>query len=101
LLAPDAAQQIQAEYSPFVSSELITEWVANPTSAPGRLTSSPWPDRIEVSLVALVETGRYVIEGQVIEATSAGDSGSYPLVIALEQVDGRWVIVSYEAGDRP
>lgn len=54
LLAPDAAEQIEAQYAGLVSDELIAAWQADPTQAPGRLTSSPWPDRIEVNAIEQV-----------------------------------------------
>ena len=43
LLAPDAAQQIEAQYGQFTAADLLAVWMADPLQAPGRLTSSPWP----------------------------------------------------------
>ncbi|HOG61966.1 MAG TPA: FeoB-associated Cys-rich membrane protein, partial [Sedimentibacter sp.] len=49
LLAPrdEVIQAIKDNYSPYVTDELMQNWIAHPRRAPGRTTSSPWPDRIE------------------------------------------------------
>lgn len=51
LLAPaDTVRQVmQEQYSAYVTPDLLAKWQSDPQNAPGRLTSSPWPDRIEIS----------------------------------------------------
>jgi hypothetical protein len=73
LLAPDAAEQIRAAYAPLVTAELLETWAADPTRAPGRSVSSPWPDRIEVTSVT-AEGERCRLEGEVVSVAS-GPSG--------------------------
>ncbi|MDD3751711.1 MAG: peptidase M56, partial [Tissierellia bacterium] len=53
LLAPrdSVIQAINENYSPYVTDELMQSWIANPRRAPGRTTSSPWPERIEINNV--------------------------------------------------
>src|SRR5690348_5068827 len=48
LLAPDsiAASRLQEAYGTLVTPDLLSDWMARPTAAPGRRVSSPWPDRI-------------------------------------------------------
>lgn len=73
LLAPqeEVVERMEAEYGPLATPILITTWLSDPKNAPGRLTSSPWPDRIEIgSIRDLGES--YRVEGVVIEVTNEG-----------------------------
>lgn len=70
LADPEAVrQQIRAEYGPLVTPDLLARWLATPTQAPGRQTSSPSPDRIEVLEVTPRGTG-YTVRGEVVSLTS-------------------------------
>ncbi|HEX9061020.1 MAG TPA: hypothetical protein VF941_12645, partial [Clostridia bacterium] len=54
LLAPDTdiIKSMKANYAEYVTPDLLANWEGNPSvRAAGRLTSSPWPDRIEISRV--------------------------------------------------
>lgn len=60
-------------YGPYVSTELLEQWLENPQSAPGRQTSSPWPERIEVTSVEQIGEGNvYHVEGDIVEVTNEG-----------------------------
>lgn len=96
LLAPSAAEDIARTYGPFVAPELLASWVANPESAPGRLTSSPWPDHIEVDSVTKNEEGSYDVAGRIILKTSTGDAGSVPVSLTVSDVNGSFLITQYE-----
>ncbi|HOQ09731.1 MAG TPA: copper amine oxidase N-terminal domain-containing protein, partial [Syntrophomonadaceae bacterium] len=50
LLAPDdvVTKSIKENYAEYVSPELLAQWQKDPANAPGRLTSSPWPERIDI-----------------------------------------------------
>lgn len=104
LLAPDSATQIEQLYAEFVSPELLQDWMADPSSAPGRLTSSPWPDRIEISSVEQQSSEQYLIAGMVIEITSTeemsgGVAAQYPVDIEVSLVEGHWLITAWAAGE--
>ena len=43
------ADAMQAQYGPYVAPVLLSEWQSDPMVAPGQLTSSPWPEKIEVT----------------------------------------------------
>jgi hypothetical protein len=115
LLAPDAGEQIAREYGPYVSEALILGWQDNLEAAPGRQTSSPWPDRleaVELKPLAVSATGgakAYQVEGNVIEITSAeaplSPAGVYPVTLRVEKVAGAlpvggqaWQVTGYQAG---
>ena len=50
LLAPDSVlvRELDDAYAGLVAPALLDEWTHNPSSAPGRDVSSPWPARITV-----------------------------------------------------
>ena len=56
LLAPEdiLSESLEENYGGLVSPALLEEWMEEPSAAPGRLVSSPWPDRIEVTGVEKV-----------------------------------------------
>jgi len=95
LLAPSASSTIASTYAPYVTDNLLTSWEQNPMQAPGRTTSSPWPDRLEVSSVAKQDDGTYAVSGSVIEKTSAGDSGTFPVSMTLTKADDAWKISAF------
>lgn len=101
LLSPTAPDDITEQYSPYVAPDLLQQWVADPESAPGRLTSSPWPDHIEINTVAVQPDGGYLVTGFVIEMTSdRTEATRYPVSITVSNVDGRWLITTLErSGD--
>lgn len=96
LLTPDAADQIRNAYGPYVSEELLAAWVANPEVAPGRTTSSPWPDHIEVDDVSLNDVGAYDVTGRIMLVSSTGDAGSIPVSLTVAGTDGGYLITRYE-----
>lgn len=90
---------IEENYAQFVTAELLAQWLANPKTAPGRLTSSPSPDRIGVASV--VEQGRgRIVTGEVIMVTSADAEGettdTVPFVAQVIPTDGGWRIAAYQ-----
>ena len=88
---------IQQVYGPYVTDALLQSWRADPTHAPGRQTSSPWPDRIEVSSIAPQGQG-YVASGDIVMMTSSGEAGRVPVVLQVIQQNGDWRIAVYQEG---
>jgi len=70
LSSSNIKEEITQNYKDFVSQELIQQWQQNPSQAPGRLVSSPWPDRIEISEIKKINEATYIIYGNIIEVTS-------------------------------
>ena len=60
LLAPEDVlrRDIEEHFVDLVTPELLNKWLDDPTAAPGRLTSSPWPECIAVDEVKLDGTTR-------------------------------------------
>ena len=60
-------QDITEHYGDYVHSELLMEWVNDPQIAPGRLTSSPWPERIEILSMEKLSNNICRVQGKIIE----------------------------------
>ncbi|MBI2610110.1 hypothetical protein HYW53_02950 [Candidatus Giovannonibacteria bacterium] len=63
-------KSIQENYSDFITPELMKKWEEDPASALGRQTSSPWPERIEISEIKKISDTSYEVKGEIIEVTS-------------------------------
>ena len=102
LLAPDTVvrRELRDAYAPVVTEDLLDEWLANPATAPGRLVSSPWPDRIEAGAAEAGEAGACVVRGDVIHVTSADAPGAVAdrqaVTLTLRR-NGEWRIGGYDA----
>lgn len=89
-----AAQEMDENYESLVAPNLLMQWEENPSTAPGRLASSPWPASIAIDSVVPVGPQTYSVSGKVIEMTSTGESGSYTVSLIVQQTGGLWLIVS-------
>ena len=96
-----AAGEIAQEYGPYVDPKLLAVWEENPAIAPGRVTSSPWPDHIMVNSVTDDGLGGFHVQGSVIELTSqdiaAGtQTAADPVVVTVSKVNGKWLISAWQ-----
>ncbi len=103
LLSPTAGEDIHAQYADFVAPELLEHWAADPSKAPGRVTSSPWPDHIEVNTVQQLSETEFKVEGEIIELTSvevnagSGTAVKIPVEMILQKVaPSRWMITEFK-----
>lgn len=73
LMAPDSVvvREIQDAYADAVTTDLLSEWLSDPSAAPGRSVSSPWPERIEVRSVEPAGVAACRVEGELVYLTSA------------------------------
>jgi hypothetical protein len=98
----DLKAQMQSEYGPYLTSALLAKWQADPESALGRKTSSPWPDRIEVATVTMLGPGMYKVEGNVIEAANSSTGKKavsvFPVNLTVEDQNGVWLIANVTQG---
>ncbi len=97
---------LQENYGGLVSPGLITEWQSNPHKAPGRMVSSPWPDRIEISVVikSPEPENTYEVKGEIIEITSVekenGEAAAKrPVRLLAAKAGDRWQIISVTLGE--
>ncbi|MGI6452361.1 MAG: PdaC/SigV domain-containing protein [Syntrophomonadaceae bacterium] len=92
---------IQENYSPYVSPELIAKWQQDPGNAPGRVTSSPWPERIDILGIDIQSDLKYEVRAEIIEVTSTelangGYAAKQPITLTVEKINNNWLITSYE-----
>lgn len=90
-------KSIEENYADFVSPTLLEEWMKNPQKAPGRITSSPWPDRIEILSIEESAKNVFKVKGNIIEITSVekvngGIAGKRPISLMVEKINNRWLI---------
>jgi len=83
---------------------LLQEWQEDPASAPGRLTSSPWPDRIEIADFENSSGDEYQVTGEIIEVTSAekadgGAAAKRPIVLVVKRLKDHWLIETVALGE--
>lgn len=100
LQSPNAPQEIQEQYAELVSPALLEIWMNDVSKAPGRIVSSPWPDRIEITTLSKEGSDRYEITGFVVEMTSTEVASSQaaakiPVHIRVQRDQGRWLISEY------
>ena len=95
LLAPPETlrSEIRANYADLVAPELLENWLREPSRAPGRETSSPWPERLEMKKMEAADNG-YWVWADVVEMTSTGEAGRYPVLIQVVPRGGKWLISS-------
>lgn len=98
----DVNKSMQENYGDIVAPELLTVWQKEPLKAPGRLTSSPWPDRIEI-LTAEKVANAYEVKGEIIEITSiekvnGGVAAKRPITLLVKKIDNRWLIDAVTLG---
>jgi len=111
LLAPreDVALAMQANYMPYVAPELLAQWENDPMNAPGRLTSSPWPDHIDITSITKESDTRYAVEGAIVEVSSEGggidesasEAARRPISLIVEKNGNGWYITSLTMGVYP
>jgi hypothetical protein len=99
LLAPvDVVKKsMQDNYGNFVSPALLAKWESNLQDAPGRLTSSPWPDRIEILSNEKLSDNIYEVKGEIIEITSTeketgGVAAKRPITLTVKKIGNQWLI---------
>ncbi|HAX69151.1 MAG TPA: hypothetical protein PK152_04935 [Anaerolineales bacterium] len=100
LQSPNAAQDMREQYSEFVSPALLETWVSDVSKSPGRIVSSPWTDRIEITALANEGSNMYVVTGFVVEVTSmevvsGGAAAKMPVRVVIQSDQGRWLITEY------
>jgi hypothetical protein len=96
---PDVVKKsMQESYGGLVSQALLTKWINDPRNAPGRLTSSPWPDRIEILSTNTISDTEYQVKGEIIEITSVekekgeGYAAKRPITLGVKKINNKWII---------
>lgn len=64
------------------------------------MSSSPWPERIDIVSVEKLSDSKYVVNGNIIKMTSVemtqgGIAGSKPVTLNIKKVEDKWLINDY------
>jgi hypothetical protein len=99
-------ESIQEHYSDYIVPALLSQWQADPKLAPGRLASSPWPDRIEVLSIKKLSGDRYVVQGNIVEITNAdkvgeGEGLRRSIALTVRKTGEGWLIDGVTPGEYP
>jgi hypothetical protein len=89
---------------PYITNELLQKWRNDPRSAPGRMLSSPWPERIEITEVERISDNEYSVKGKIIEVTSVelksgGAAASRLVELTVRKMDNKWLIDNISIGN--
>jgi membrane-bound inhibitor of C-type lysozyme len=100
LLASDASHTIAQVYAPYVTPQLLSQWTKDPSDAPGRTTSSPWPDHFIINHIQPSGVG-YMVNATLVLMTSneiehGGNAGTKNVQMMLTKRKGKWRILSYD-----
>lgn len=106
LLAPEdiLKDTMNEYYGDYVSVELIEKWLKDPVAAPGKLTSSPWPGRIDILSVEKASENEYIVVGNIVEFTSVemeegGIAAKREIILNVKKTDNKLMIVDAELGE--
>lgn len=106
LLAPDEVlrESILDYYGDLVTPKLLKRWLENPRSAPGRYTSSPWPERIDIADIKRTGKEKFEVRGHIVEVTSTNKkTGEFtakrPILLEVIKIHDQWLINDVELAD--
>jgi beta-lactamase regulating signal transducer with metallopeptidase domain len=106
LVAPaeTVIREILEYYSDSVTADLLKKWTDNPEIAPGRVGSSPWPDRIEIVDTEKLYETEYAVSGEVIWITSTermngGSAWIQPINLSVVKIGADWKISEVSRGE--
>ncbi|KRQ87142.1 hypothetical protein ABG79_00940 [Caloramator mitchellensis] len=106
LLAPKdiLIKSMKENYGNYVTEALIEKWINDPLNAPGRLTSSPWPDRIEIRSINKIDECTYEVNGEIIEITSVeketGEiAAKRAITLKVKKINNCWLIDDVVLGE--
>jgi hypothetical protein len=96
----EVKKSMQEHYGETVSPHLIEQWLTDPLKAPGRLTSSPWPDRIDIEMTEKESDHVYAIEGKIVERTNIEQTvNETPIHLVVEKMGDHWLINEVTVGE--
>ena len=106
VLAPKqmAAAAMDQAYATYVAADLLAAWKKDPEKAPGKRTSSPSPERIDVSTIKASGRDAFNVTGEVIlltakERRDGGVFAANPVTMMVAKRGGRWLITAYEESE--
>ncbi len=95
----EVKKEIQENYQDFLSPDLLNAWLNDPSKALGRVTSSPWPDHIDIKSYSKVNDSLFFVLGNIINVTSEemvndGAASINGVIFRVEKINGKWLITN-------
>jgi hypothetical protein len=89
----------------LITDRLYQVFVQDKIRIPGRYVSSPWPERIEIAAVQMLDSGSCTVNGSQIVMTDdtlahGGNAGETPITLTLKKVNGAWLIDDVTGGPK-
>ncbi|MHC1679329.1 MAG: hypothetical protein AB9886_02255 [Candidatus Cryosericum sp.] len=90
----------------LITDRLYQAFAQDKSRIPGEYVSSPWPERIEITSVQMLDSGSYTVHGNQVVMTDdtvarGGDAGKTPITFTLKKVNGIWLIDDVVGGTQP
>ncbi|MHB8070419.1 MAG: hypothetical protein ACYDHF_00505 [Candidatus Cryosericum sp.] len=102
----DVITAVDINLKQLITDRLYQVLVQDKIRIPGRYVSSPWPDRIEIDSVQMLDSGSYTIHGSQVVMTDdtvahGGNAGETPITLTLKKVNGVWLVDDVVGGTQP
>ena len=82
--------EMKSAYSPFISKSLMDSWEQDPSEIIGRLTSSPWPEKIEIDSIEKLDKYKIDVKGKIVYVASGNgklvETGKTPIELTIRKV---------------
>ena len=108
ITAPDQDMMTAVDFNlkQFITDRLYQAFVQDKSRIPGRYVSSPWPERIEITSIQMLDSGSYTVHGNQVVMTDdtvahGGNAGKTLITLSLKKVNGVWLIDDVVGGTQP
>jgi hypothetical protein len=93
----DVISAVDFNLKQLITDRLYQVFVQDKIRIPGRYVSRPWPERIEINSVQMLDSGSYTVHGNQVVMTDdtvahGGNAGEEPITLTLKKVNGVWLV---------
>jgi len=93
----DVITAVDFNLKQLITDRLYQVFVQDKIRIPGRYMSSPWPERIEIASLQMLDGGSYTVHGSQVMMTDdtvahGGNAGEEPITLTLKKVNGIWLV---------
>lgn len=90
----------------YITDRLYQTFMQDKSRIPGRYVSSPWPERIEISSIQMLDSVACTVYGNLVLMTDdnvahGGNAGEALITLTLKKVNGIWLIDDVVGGTQP
>jgi hypothetical protein len=101
----DVIAAVDLNLKQLITDRLYRVFVQDKIRIPGRYVSSPWPERIEIDSIQMLDSGSYTVHGSQVVMTDdtvahGGNAGEIPITLTLKKVNGIWLIDDVTGGPK-